>query len=628
MPSAATRTRRVADTGADHGVFSSPEKRTLVLCLVLVAATLVAYNPVNHNAFVNYDDAGYIVENPHVHAGLSWETVRWSFTTFEQANWHPLTWITHALDYQLFKLNPAGPHYVNVLFHAVNAVLLFLLFQRATNCTWRSLAVASLFALHPVNVESVAWAAERKTVLSMTFLLLAMMAYGVYAQKPAVRRYLVVAAFFALGLMAKPQIITLPFVLLLWDYWPLGRMVGAPGSRQEGITVMASHPLSWLVLEKIPLILLAAASVVVTIVAQSSGGAVRSAVEFSLGVRIENALVAYVRYIGKAFWPTHLAAIYPHPGGSLPGWEPTAAATCLAVVTVLVFARRREGYLPVGWFWFLGTLVPMIGLVQVGDAAMADRYAYLPFVGLFTMVCWWVGDWSERLQASPVWLAAAAAVVLAALGATTYRQVGYWRNSDTLWSHTLAVTENNYVAHDNMGGALLNEGRIEEAVAHFRAAVAIHPNEPMAHLNLGTYEYGRGNLPAAIEQYRMVLDFTSDTELRAQAYANLGSVFRDRGEYSEARQSYEDALRLNPRNPIAILGMGVVAEHSGNWAEAIRQFSQAVQLQPTATGYVLLAGALQQSGRATEAQAAMDQAQQLTPDLSQAKQEATHLLAR
>ena len=609
------------------GLFSSPEKRTLILCLLLVAATLVVYNPVNHNAFVNYDDDGYIVENSHVHAGLSWETIRWSFTTFDQANWHPLTWISHALDYRLFKLNPAGPHYVNVLLHAANAVLLFLLFQRAIGLTWRSLMVALLFALHPINVESVAWAAERKNVLSMLFFLLALMAYGAYVRKPALGRYLVVAVLFGLGLMAKPQVIALPFVLLLWDYWPLRRMLQLPASRNLRIGSATARPFSWLVLEKIPLFLLSAASAVITMRAQSTGGAVRSEAEFSFGARIANGLVAYVRYLGKAFWPRHLAPMYPHPGDSLPMWETAAATICLLVITIFVIARRNEKYLSVGWFWFLGTLIPMIGLVQVGEAALADRYAYIPFIGVFVMVCWEVADWNERFQASPVWLAGAAAVVLLALGVSTYRQVGLWRNSETLWSYTLAVTEDNYVAHDNLGGALLAQGRVEEAIPHFRAAVAIRPNEAMAHLNLGTYEREHGNLRAAIEQYQMVLGFTSSPLLREQAYANLGSAFRDLGEYSKAQENYEAALRLNPEAPLAVLGMGLLAHQGGDLAGAIRWYSQAVSAQPTSTSYVLLSQALQQSGRTAEAQAALEQAQQLSPDLGQAKREAELLLA-
>src|SRR5271165_6121575 len=342
-------------------LFSSAEKRTPILCLLLIVATLGVYNSVKDNAFVNFDDDFYIVNNPHVQQGLTWETVRWAFTTYDQANWHPLTWLSHALDCQLFQLNPAGSHYVNVMLHAASVVLLFLLLQGATGKPWRSLCVAALFALHPLNVESVAWAAERKNVLSMLFLLLALLAYDRYARQPSVLRYGMVVASFALGLMAKPQIITLPFVLLLWDYWPLGRLAASSVDQP-----VPAQPLSRLILEKVPLFLLSAASAAVTLRAQTAGGAVRTSLEYPFSLRLGNAVVAYARYFGKAIWPSHLAVMYPHPGNSLPAWQIALAAVLLLTVTVLVVLARRQRYLATGWFWFLGTLVPMVGLVQVG----------------------------------------------------------------------------------------------------------------------------------------------------------------------------------------------------------------------------------------------------------------------
>jgi protein O-mannosyl-transferase len=618
VPSAATKTRAVPPP-ANGGLFSSPEKRTFVLCLLLVVATLAVYNPVTHNAFVNFDDDRYLIDNPHVHAGLTWKSIRWAFTTYELANWHPLTWISYELDYQLFRLNPAGPHYVNVLLQAADVVLLFLLMQAATGFPWRSLMVAALFALHPVNVESVAWAAERKNVLSMLFFLLTLISYTAFAQKGDWRRYAAAVGLFALGLMAKPQIITLPFVLLLWDYWPLERMLAPSGSG-------GGRPWLRLVGEKIPFFALSAASAAITMRAQSTGGAVRSAVEYPLDVRLENSIVAYARYIGKAFWPSRLAVMYPHPGDQLPGWQVAGAAALLLAVTVLVLLYWRKRYLAVGWCWFLGTLVPMIGLVQVGEAGLADRYAYVPFIGLFVMVCWSWAEEGEKREASPLWLAVPAGVTLLALGVLTYRQVGLWHDSETLWSHTLAVTDRNFVAHDNLGGALLMEGRTEEAIPHFRAAVAIRRDDPLAHLDLGAYEQERGNLQAAIDQYQMVLGFTTDSLLREQAYANLGSAYRNLEDHAKARQNFELALRLNPNNAIAEVGMGLLAQREGNLAEAARRYSQAMTFEPTAIGYLLLAKAMEQSQHAAEAQAARDEAQRISPDLSEAERASEKLL--
>ena len=368
-------------------LFSSPEKRNVILCLLLVVLTLALYNPVNSHPFVNYDDDRYVTENPHIHNGVEWDTIAWAFTSIEQENWHPLTWLSHALDYGLFHQNPTGHHFTSLLIHAANAVLLFLLLAFATRRSGPSLLVALLFALHPINVESVAWVAERKNVLSTFFFLGAIGAYGWYARKPHWQRYLAVATLFAAGLMSKPMVITFPFVLLLLDYWPLGRVEGNQAS-SPGPT------LSWtkLLVEKLPLLALSAASAVITMKAQQAGGAMRSTAQFSLGVRVENAVVAYATYLWKLIWPSHLAPLYPHPGDSLASWQVALSLLVLLAITSIVLAFRAKRYLLVGWLWFLGTLVPVIGLVQVGDQAMADRYAYVPLVGIFVMIAWGFAD--------------------------------------------------------------------------------------------------------------------------------------------------------------------------------------------------------------------------------------------
>jgi len=602
--------------------FGSPEKLSRVLCLFLIAATLVVYNRVNQNSFVNFDDDRYITENAHVRAGLTWGTIRWAFSSLEQANWHPLTWLSHALDCQLFRLNPDGHHYVNLLLHAVNAMLLFMILQRATGFTWRSFAVAAFFALHPINVESVAWASERKNVLSMLFFLLALGAYDWYVRKPELRRYLVVAALFALGLMAKPQVITFPLVLLLWDYWPLGRV----GSTREFSNKVAQRGFSSLVIEKLPLFALSAASAIITMKAQSAGGAVRSEIEYPFAVRFGNALLAYARYLGKAVWPSHLAAMYPHPGESLQAWQAVAAALLLGFISAGVWAARRRRYLLVGWLWFLGTLVPMIGLVQVGGQSMADRYAYLPLIGLFVMIAWGVADWAQHKHLPTRWLGIPTVLVLLIFSLLTHRQLAYWHDSITLWSHALEVTSRNFVAEDSLGGALVNEGQYEQAIPHFRSAVEINAHDPLGHLNICAYEQQHENFMQAIEHCRMVLRFTRDTGLQANAYTNLGGAYRKIGDPSHAKASYEAALGLAPQNSTALMGMGLLAQSRGDFTEAIREYSQTVTVQPSDVAYLLLARALEQIGRVKEARAARDEAGRISSDISQAEQNVDRLL--
>jgi tetratricopeptide (TPR) repeat protein len=607
---------------ASSGLFRSPGLRTLLFSLILIAVVLVSYSPVTHNGFLNYDDDRYIVDNPHVRAGLTWTTVKWAFTTDEEANWHPLTWLSHALDCQLFGLNPAGHHYMNVLLHAASAVVLFLLLQSATGFQWRSLMVAALFALHPMNVESVAWAAERKNVLSMLFFLIALYAYVWYARKPELRQYAVVGFLFALSLLSKPQAITLPFLLLLWDYWPLGRF-GVPAAPGDVSKIRNG----WLVLEKVPLLLLSAASAVVTMKAQQAGRAVKTLSEYGLRLRLETTVISYLRYLGKAFWPSKLVALYPHPTRLYSAWQVSAAVVLLLLVTAWVFRAGDKRYLAVGWFWFLGSLVPMIGLAQVGVQAMADRYAYIPFIGLFLMLTWLVADWAKARQISVRWVAIAAVCWLLVLGTLTYRQVGYWHDTSSFWLRTLALTENNFVAEDNLGEFLFSQDRPEEAVAHFRAALAIRPDGLIANLNLGAYEDRRGNLPAAIEHYEMVVaSHSADASVRATAYGSLGFIYRQMGEPTKAKHCFETSLRLVPDRTRAMVGLGLIAQENGDLAEAVREFSLAVALQPTDVTSLLLAQALEQDGDSDEAKTIYERVAR-SPNLAEAQKQARALLS-
>ena len=577
-----------------------------------MVATLALYNPVNRHPFVNYDDDRYITENPHVHNGLTWRTITWAFTATEQGNWHPLTWLSHALDYQLFHQNPAGHHFTSLLIHAANAVLLFLFLMYATRRLGPSLFVAALFALHPINVESVAWVAERKNVLCTFFFFATLIAYCWYARQPDWRRYLVFAGLFVLGLMSKPMVITLPFVLLLLDYWPLGRIRG-------GRADATAAPLSKLVVEKLPLIALSAASAVITMQAQRAGGAMRSTAQFSLAVRLENAVMAYAMYLWKMIWPSHLSPIYPHPGDSLAGWQVGTSALVLLAVTAVALKFRARRYLLTGWLWFLGTLVPVIGLVQVGDQAMADRYAYIPLVGIFIMIAWGIADLADSKQIGLVVRVIPAACVLLALSFATNRQLGYWSSNYDLWTHAVAVTGRNFIAQDNLGGALLWLGKTDEAYLHFQAAAEINPLDPMSRSNLGAYLQEHGHMAEAIEKYNRVITLTSDPGLLAATYANLGAAYRKLGEDEKARTSYDQALQLNPNQYNVYLGLGELLEKQSRLDDAISNYSKAVELRPTDTGFLLLGRALERTGRRSEALAAYQAALKLSPEMPEAQ---------
>jgi protein O-mannosyl-transferase len=625
-----------SDTGASRPVepsapvdpSTSGESRILISCLLLVVVTLVFYNPIVHNQFTGFDDWSYILKNAHVQSGLTWDTVKWSFTTFHEGNWHPLTWLSHALDCQIFHLNPIGHHYTNVLFHAINAVLLFLLLRRATGAVWPSLVVAALFALHPVNVESVAWASERKNVLSMFFFLLALGAYDRYVRTGRRGVYLWLMALFAFGLMAKPQIVTLPFVLLLWDYWPLQRM-GA-GNPVQGVSgQVAPRSLRFLIWEKLPLFVLAGADSVVTAIAQRSGNAVRSISEFSILARLENAVVSYVRYIGKAFWPSHLAPMYPRPQGLLPVWPVVGSVLLLLMLSALVYHWRDRRYLVVGWLWFLGTLVPMIGIMTVGDQAMADRYAYLPFVGLFVAVVWTLDAFTNAWRISNVARVCAVAVVLLVLGCLTYRQVGFWKDDDTLWHYTLRVTEGNYVAHNNLALMLAKEGRSEEALAEFRAAKSLHRYPANQVLALAFYELRIGHPREAIEECNSVLDSSDpvDPKIETVAWAELGQAHLYLHQYPQASESYQKALRLDTENEMALVGAGLIALREEQTDLAAQQLAHAAKVNPSATNFLLLTEALRHAGRWEQADAAIAQGQKASPDLSNAENEAGQLLS-
>ena len=597
--------------------------------LLLFAAVLASYSSIIHNQFLDYDDNEYITNNAHVKAGLTWANVQWAFSTSEEANWHPLTWLSHELDSELFGLNPVGHHVVNVLLHAVNAVLLFLLLQSATGFRWRSLMVAALFALHPINVESVAWAAERKNVLSMLFFLLALYAYGRYARRPGLGRYIAVAGFFVLSLLAKPQAITFPFLLLLWDYWPLDRIGARDMPTQAGNAPRL--PIARLLLEKLPLLFLSAASAVITMEAQKAGGAVKDLARFSLPLRLETTVISYARYLGKTFWPTKLVLPYPHPLRLYPAWQVGAAVALLLLITAIVLCARDKRYLAVGWFWFLGSLVPMIGLVQVGEQAMADRYAYIPFLGLFLMIVWliadWTADWNKSRQVPARWLAIPAVCCLLALACLTYRQVGYLHDTEALWRRALALTQDNYIAQGALAGVLHKQGKTEEAIEHIRAALAIRPDDWPANLILAAYEQSQGDTAAATARYQMVALRASKPSQRAAAYNDLGTAYRQTGDLLRAKEAFEQSLRLVPSQPMLMVTLGLIAQKNGDLPEAVRQYSSAFELQHSDVRALLLAQALRLEGRVDEADAMSRRAARASGNLAEAQKTVDSLLA-
>ena len=556
---------------------------TTVLCVLLASVTIAFYSPVIGHSFVVLDDRDYVTANSHIHGGLSWNTIQWAFTSTEAANWHPLTWLSHALDYQLFALNPAGHHLDSVLLHALNAVVLFLLLVWVTKRVGPSLLVAALFALHPLNVESVAWVAERKNVLSTLFFFLAIGGYGWYAQKPDWRRYLLVAALFAAGLMAKPMVITLPFVLLLLDYWPLERTLldGTPGDGTErgpATSKSVQVPFSRLLLEKVPLLFLSAGSAWITLKAQHA--AERTFADLPLAIRIENAVVAYGLYLWRMSWPARLA-FYPHSVSALPAWQWIPSALLLISVTVFVVSFRRKRYLPVGWFWFLGTLVPVIGLVQVGEYAMADRYAYVPLIGIFVAIAWGLADLTEAKKVRTVWRVIPALCALAALACVTNRQMSLWVSDYELWSHALEGAENP-LTHNALGVALMHpdtemtrmdlenfgteQNRMNEARRHFERALELR--QPLAQQNPGAYlpdmartlnnlgnldrlqnrtDEARQHCERALEIYRKLAQQNPEVYLPylAATLNNLGNLDRLQNRMDEARQHYQEGLKIN-----------------------------------------------------------------------------------
>jgi Flp pilus assembly protein TadD len=601
--------------------------------MFLVLATLTVYWQAGSYEFVNFDDDTYVTENHHLHKGLTRESFIWAFTATDEANWHPLTWLSHMLDFELYGLNPTGHHLTSVFFHLANTLLLFLLLKLMTGAFWRSALVAALFALHPLHVESVAWVAERKDVLSTLFWMLTLWAYLGYVQRPGVRRYLLILLLFALGLMAKPMLVTLPCVLLLLDYWPLKRIEigqsasGLPAASQP--STIAEKPGGQafrLLLEKTPLFVLAAVSSFVTFIVQKSGGAVGALEVYPIKIRVANALVSYVKYIVKMIWPQNLAVFYPHPGQGLPMWQAAAAGLLLLLISIAVIrAGRRQPYLPVGWFWYLGTLVPVIGLVQVGAQAMADRYTYVPLIGLFIIASWGVPALLAKYRFQRTVLATLATILLVTITLVSKWQVRHWQNSLTLFQQAVEVTADNYVAHDSLGNALAQQGMLDQAIVHYREALRIKPNLMNTRNNLGVALLQQGEINRAMAQYYQALRLKPDS---AETHSNLGVALFTVGQLDQAIGHYRTAIKLDPNFGKAHNNLGNALARKGKLDEAISQYSRALELKPNyPEAHNNLGVALAQQEKLREAIAHFKRALQLRPDYAQARSNLDNAIA-
>jgi len=605
------------------------KKQILLICFLLTVAAVIAFQQLSQCDFTNFDDGVYVTENIHIRHGITIQAIRWAFTTGRAANWHPLTWMSHMLDVQLFGLKPRWHHLTNLLFHIANTLLLFVIFHRMTKAPWKSAFVAALFALHPLHVESVAWVSERKDVLSTFFWMLTMAAYIHYVEHPGLKNYLAVLMFFVLGLMAKPMLVTLPFVLLLLDCWPLQRLQqkksiqgirtevtkplsankrkGKSGRKQTSGSLPALDPGSstagavqtvvkeeepaddkyqWalvrpLILEKIPLLVLAALSCTVTFIAQQKGGAVKSIGVFPPVVRITNGFVCYVIYIGKTIWPSNLAVFYPHPG-LRPLWQVLGAVLFLGAITFAVIrTAKRLPYLAVGWLWFASTLVPVIGIVQVGDQAMADRYTYIPLIGLFVMAAWGIPElmkkWQPTRPPRKEALFALPASILACLLIVTWTQVGYWRNSIALYDHALKVTNPNDTIYDNRGDANYCLGNLREAISDYDRAIEINPKYAGSYINRGN-AYGKlGDQRQAISDYDRAIEINPE---HARAYSDRGAAYGALGNQRQAISDYNRAIEINPKYADAFNNRGAAYGELGNHRQAISDYNRAIEINP------------------------------------------------
>ena len=607
----------------------NPPKKTLfnirpdlLVGLFLVVATLSVYLQVRNFEFLHYDDEKYVTRNEHVSAGLTPKSVSWAFTTTYAEFWHPVTWLSHMLVCEIFGLNPGWHHLAGLFIHIVNSLLLFLIFRKTTGDPWRSGFIAALFALHPLNVESVAWVSERKGLLCALFWMLAMWSYVRYVERPGIRRYLLIILFFILGFMAKAMIITLPFVLVLLDYWPLRRIwLGQPTTGGKS----HQRPLH-LLREKTPLFILAVLMGLAAFLAQKGGGHLSSFDALPLGSRIASSLISYLSYIGNMIWPFHLSVFYPIRS-VMPAWQVAGAFLLLTAISTLVLVvRRRFPYLLVGWLWYIGTLVPVIQLIQVGLHSMADRYTYIPLVGLFIIIAWGVPDLMARWRHRKTGLKAITAVVMLILIMATWLQIGYWKNSITLFEHSSDIIPDNFVAHNILGRAMEEKGRTSEAIIHYTNALKINPYYVDAHYNIGNAYAREGRQAEAIRHYTSALEI-KPAFLRA--HVNLGNVLVKEGDPAEAIRHYREALRIEPGYAHAHFNIANVLVREGDQAEAIGHYRRALRIRPDyADAHYNLGNVLAKQDETTEAIRHYKEALRINPGFVEAHINLGNELAR
>lgn len=568
--------------------------RCTLICLLLALVTFAIFWPIFKHDFVKYDDDKYITDNPHVKGGVNLQSIYWAFTNAHFYMWHPLSSLSQMLDCELFGLNPSGHHLTSLLLHTANVLLVFLVLQMLTGAVWRSAFVAAVFALHPVQVDSVAWLAERKNVLSTLFWMLTIAAYARYAACPNIGGYLLVVLALCLGLMSKPTVITLPFALLLLDFWPLDRLRLPSHEKAKDLSRLESAKRSYkrvsawrLLWEKVPLLIPAMAVAAITYIAQQSGGVVSRLETIPLGHRIANATISYVTYIEKMIWPSRLAVFYPHPGGNFSGVRLVVSALLLVLISIcVIYAAWQRRYLAVGWLWYLGTLVPVIGLVQAGAQARADRYMYAPMIGLLIIVAWGVNDLVAKWHYRKV-IPVLAMAVLAAAALCTRLQLRHWRNSETLFKHTLSVTHNNYVMHNNYANLLKDSGRTGEAIEHYTRCLELRSDLPEAHNNLGNALATMGETDQAIAHYRKAIELSQSSKVKtgsppglAEAHYNLASALRMQGQFQQALEHYTEALKLRPDNADTLQGLGVTLAALKRFDEAIGHYNRMLELEP------------------------------------------------
>ena len=609
-----------ASQDREHAVHHPATPRTATqIALLLFLGALALYLPTTHNSFINFDDDTYIVNNAQIHTGITWQTVKWSFTTTYEGNWGPLSWLSHALDWEWFGMRAGGHHFVSAWIHALNVAILFWLLWRATGFPWQSVMVAALVGVHPVNVESVAWAAERKNVLSMFFFLLALLAYGWYVRHPTVPRYCVFVFAYLLALMSKPQVITFPFLLMLWDYWPLGRYSANPAV-WPGADQGRNLTLRTAVLEKIPLFLMSLASAAVTMIAERSAHAVRTSAEFSAANRIETALTSYVRYLRMAVWPSDLAVIYPHPTALFPWWQVFGASLLLLLGTAIaVWQWRSRPYLVVGWFWFLGAMFPMIGIVQVGTHALADRFAYIPFIGLFFIGVWLFAEAARRIRLNRGAQVAIASGVLIGYAVAARIEMEYWHDSYSLFSRAIKVTEANPIAEENLGAALMEMERPDLAETHLRRAIQFVPTLSVAHYDLATVLHKGNELDQALSEYLLALKYGLDDREAARTHNNLGVLLNQLGRRDDARVEFSQAIALNPYEQNSLIGRGLIERETGMPDAALQDFVRAAQVSPSPLALYWQARVLEDQGLFPAAAEAYRSALKLSPDFGDAQ---------